>query len=122
MGTTSAAQSVTLSNTGNALLSISNIAVGGNWQQDYTQTNNCGSSVSAGSNCTIKVTFTPTYAYAYTSTASLAVTDNAVGSPQTVSLTGKGIPEATPPGTYGAWVFGQSGNDSKNLWVTVTVQ
>jgi hypothetical protein len=121
-GSTTAPQGVTLSNTGSALLSISNVAFSGNSPLDYAQTNNCGSSVSAGSNCTINVTFTPTYAYAYTSSALLAVTDNASGSPQTVSLTGKGIPMATPPGTYGAWVYAQSGNDFKTLYVTVTVQ
>jgi hypothetical protein len=108
MGSTTAPQSVTLSNTGNGLLSLSNIGFTGNSPQDYAQTNNCGNSVSAGSNCTIAVTFTPTYASAYTSTASLVFTDNASGSPQTVSLTGTGIPQATRPGNYPVTVYGQS--------------
>ena len=40
MGTSSSAQSVTLSNTGSATLSIASITVSG----DFSQTNTCGSS------------------------------------------------------------------------------
>jgi hypothetical protein len=53
---TTAAQTATLNNAGPGTLFISNIAASG----DYGQSNNCGSSLSAGSNCTIFVTFTPT--------------------------------------------------------------
>jgi subtilase family serine protease len=122
MGFTSAPQIVTLSNTGNALLNISSIGIGGNWSQDYAQTNNCGSSVSAGSNCTINVTFRPTYAYAYTSSASLVIYDNASPSSQTVNLTGSGIPAPTQPGTYPITVLASTGNDLHNLNVSVNVQ
>jgi hypothetical protein len=54
LGTTSAAQPVKLTNTGNAPLNISGISASG----DFAQTNNCGTSLS--SSCTINVTFTPT--------------------------------------------------------------
>jgi subtilase family serine protease len=121
-GLTSPPQTVTLSNTGNALLTISSMAFGGQGWLDYAQTNTCGASVSAGANCAIKVTFTPTYPFESTSTASLAISDNANGSPQTVNLNGTVLPPPTQPGTYGAWVYAQSGNDFKNLYVTVTVQ
>ena len=84
VGTTSAAQTVTLSNTGGAALTISSIAASG----DFAESNSCGSSLAAGGNCTISVTFTPTASG--TRTGSLSVTDNASGSPQTVSLTGTG--------------------------------
>jgi parallel beta-helix repeat protein len=84
VGTTSAAQTVTLSNTGTGALTISSIATGG----DFAQTNNCGSSVAAGSNCSINVTFTPTATG--TRTGAITITDNASGSPQSVSLTGTG--------------------------------
>ena len=57
MSTISAAQNVTLTNTGNAVLNISSIATSG----DYAQTNTCGTSVAANNGaCTISVTFTPT--------------------------------------------------------------
>src|SRR5262249_34977236 len=86
VGTTSAAQGLTLSNTGTAALAISGIATSG----DFAQTNNCGTSLAAGANCTINVTFTPTATGARTGT--LSVTDNAAGSPQTASLSGTGAP------------------------------
>jgi hypothetical protein len=88
VGTTSAAQTVTLSNTGNASLSISSIAIGGANPGDFAQTNNCGSSVAAGANCTINVTFTPTAAGSRS--AGLAINDNAGGGSQTVTLSGQG--------------------------------
>jgi hypothetical protein len=87
-GTTSAAQSVTLSNTGNAQLAISGIAVGGTAPGDFKQTNTCGSSLAAGANCLISVTFTP--AGLGPRSAAISITDNATGSPQMVTLTGAG--------------------------------
>jgi len=88
VGTTSSAQTVTLSNTGSATLNISNIAITG----DYAQTNSCGASLGAGTSCSINVSFTPTAAG--TRTATLSVNDNASGSPQTVALSGSGIAAA----------------------------
>src|SRR5437879_4343663 len=88
VGTTSAAQAVTLSNIGSATLTISSIAVTGTNSGDFGQTNNCGTSVAAGAQCTINVTFTPTASG--TRTAALDITDNESGSPQAASLTGTG--------------------------------
>jgi Abnormal spindle-like microcephaly-assoc'd, ASPM-SPD-2-Hydin len=85
VGTTSAAQTITLTNSGTAALSITSIAASG----DYVQTNTCGTSVAAGANCTISVKFTPTAAG--TRTGTITVTDNASGSPQTASLMGTGV-------------------------------
>jgi hypothetical protein len=84
VGSSSAAQTVTLSNTGNASLTITGVTASG----DFTETNNCGSSVAVAANCTISVTFTPTASG--TRTGTLSITDNASGSPQSVSLTGTG--------------------------------
>ena len=88
VGATSAAQTVTLSNSGAAALSITGIAVSGANAGDFAQTNNCGSSLAAGASCTISVTFKPSAAG--TRTAGISVTDNASGSPQSVSLSGTG--------------------------------
>jgi len=85
VGTTSAAQTVTLSNTGSAALNIGSIATAG----DYTQTNNCGGSLDAGTSCSINVIFKPTNTGARAGT--LSVTDNASGSPQKAALTGTGV-------------------------------
>jgi len=93
VGNASAAQVVTLSNSGGAL-SISSIAVTGTNAGDFSQSNTCGSSVAGGANCTISVTFKPTAAGSRS--AAVSITDNATGSPQTVSLSGTGT--ATPPG------------------------
>ncbi len=85
VGTTSATQSVTLTNGGNATLNISSYATSG----DFAQTNTCGSSVATGANCTISVTFTPTAVG--TRTGSVTITDNASDSPQMIGLTGTAI-------------------------------
>jgi hypothetical protein len=88
LGTTSGVQPVTLSNTGNAALNITSLAVTGANAGDFAQINTCGSSVTAGANCTISVTFAPNAPG--TRTAAVTITDDAPGSPQTVSLTGTG--------------------------------
>jgi hypothetical protein len=75
---------VTITNSGNAALTVSSVAVTG----DFAQTNTCNASVAAGGTCTIMVTFTPTAAG--TRTGTLSITDNATGSPQSVTLTGTG--------------------------------
>ena len=84
-GTTSAAQQVTLTDSGNTILNISSIMASG----DFAETNNCGTSIAAGANCTINVTFTPTAGG--TRIGTLSVTDNAAGSPQLVPLSGIGL-------------------------------
>jgi len=56
VSTTSAAQVVTLTNTGNTALGVSGVSA----SAQYTQSNNCGSSVASGSSCTINVSFAPT--------------------------------------------------------------
>ncbi|HEV2382476.1 MAG TPA: choice-of-anchor D domain-containing protein [Terriglobia bacterium] len=88
IGTTSPPQTVTLTNVGNSTMTISGVAVTGTNSGDFAQTNTCGTNLVAGASCAISVTFTPTVTG--TRAASLSVTDSAVGSPQTVSLTGTG--------------------------------
>jgi hypothetical protein len=84
VGTASATQPAILSNYGDVALSISGIATSG----DFHAANTCGSSLAAGASCTISVTFQPTQIG--TRTATLSITDNAPGSPQTASLSGMG--------------------------------
>src|SRR3989441_5993858 len=86
VGASSAAKSITLSNTGAASLSISGIAVTGTNSGDFAQTHTCGTSLAAGTSCTISVTFKPTTTGSRS--AGVAVTDNASGSPQTAALSG----------------------------------
>ena len=88
VGSSSAAQAVTVTNSGTSAASVSGVTATG----DFSQTNNC-SSVAAGSACTVNVTFKPTASG--TRTGTLTVTSNANNSPATVSLTGSGIGATT---------------------------
>jgi trimeric autotransporter adhesin len=91
-GATSGAMTATLSNSGNATLSITGITITGANPSDFaigTGSNACGSSLAADASCTIYVTFTPASAASFTAT--LSVADNASGSPQTSSLSGTGV-------------------------------
>jgi hypothetical protein len=88
LNTTSAARSVTVSNTGNAALTISGVTVAGSDASQFAQTNNC-SSVAAGNSCTINVTFRPTSAGS--KSAQISIAHNASGSPTTISLSGEGV-------------------------------
>jgi hypothetical protein len=90
VGATSAASTVTVKNTGTAALSLSSIAITGTGAGSFQKTaTTCGSSLSAGSSCTVSVAFKPAAAGALT--ASLKITDNASGSPQAVTLSGTGV-------------------------------
>ena len=83
VNTTSAPQTITISNTGTASFTLSNISISGN----YARTTTCGSSLGAGSSCSISVTFTPTNTGTRTGTVSFT----AGGTAKTVSLTGTGV-------------------------------
>jgi len=83
-GTTSTAQTVTLSNTGTAAATSVGVSVTG----DFAQTNTCGSSIAAGASCAVNVTFSPTTSG--TRTGSLTVASSASNSPATVALSGTG--------------------------------
>ena len=99
-GTTSAPNQVTLSNPSGLALTISSIAVTGTNAADFSQTNTCGTGLAVGASCTITVAFKPIQTGPRT--ASVAITDNAAGSPQTISLSGTGLasgPNATPSPT-----------------------
>jgi hypothetical protein len=91
IGTTSASQGVTLTNTGTAVLSISSITSNNNV---FGVTHNCGSSVAVGANCTLNVTFSPIAAT--TTTSSVVINTNATGSPHSVGLSGTGIVSNLP--------------------------
>jgi hypothetical protein len=88
--TASAAQTVTVTNTGTANLTISTVLIGGTNAGDFaTSADTCtGATVTPNSDCTVSVTFTPSATG--TRSASLIFTDNASNSPQTLGLTGVG--------------------------------
>jgi hypothetical protein len=83
--TTSAAQTITVENYGNATLTISSVTTFGPF---IVSANTCGTSLTAGAICTISVEFAPKSTGAFT--GALILTDNAGDSPQTVDLSGTG--------------------------------
>lgn len=88
VGSASTSQTLTLSNSGGSTVSITSISFTGTNSGDFTQSNTCGSSLAASSNCTISVTFTPGASGPRSGTLSIA--DSASNSPQTASLSGQG--------------------------------
>jgi hypothetical protein len=113
IGTTSPAKPVSLSNTGKASLKISSVATTG----DFAQTNNCKSNLAAGKSCAISVTFKPTSGGIRSGT--LAINDNAAGSPQIVSLSGSGNLVTVLPTSLSFGSF-TVGTRSPSKMVTVT--
>jgi len=88
VGIPSAAQAVTISNTGTAALSITSISVTGS-ATHFVLTNGCGATLAAGATCTASVAFRP--ASVGVKTANLTVTVGAPASTRSVSLTGSGV-------------------------------
>lgn len=88
VGTASGPQVETLTNTGGSELAINGVAITGTDATDFSQTSTCGSSLGAGANCTLNVTFTPS-ALGERS-AAITIANNGVGSPQVLSLNGVG--------------------------------
>jgi phospholipase C len=100
IGSVSAPQPVTITNTTNAGMPINSISIGG--VQDFgefSETNNCPTVLAAGTNCTVQVTFSPLYlgatSYpiltAYFGTGGLT---GSVDSPIAVQLSGNGVAAA----------------------------
>jgi hypothetical protein len=87
-GTVSAGQTVTLSNSGGSLLTIGGIVVGGEFGV-VAGSNTCGSTLAAGAACSVGIAFAPAGGGAQV--GSVAVTDNAAGSPQVLALSGTGV-------------------------------
>jgi hypothetical protein len=91
VGTSSAAQALTLTNVGGSTLTIASIAVSG----DFSQANGCAATLAAGASCTINVTFTPTLIGPRS--GAVTVTSNGTGSPNTAGLNGTGVAAPGPP-------------------------
>jgi hypothetical protein len=88
VGTKSSTVPIKLTNVGTVALAISQIALTGNDPGDFSETNNCGTSVPPGGSCTIKVKFQPQKQGQRS--ADLSISDDGGGSPQQVGLFGNG--------------------------------
>jgi len=120
VGETSASQTVTLTNTGTAALSITSIAVTGASASSFVFANSCGTSLAVGANCTFHGHFAPTKAGAIT--AAITITDSASTSPQTIALSGTGLSSAPVTLSATSLVFPATavGSSSASDYVTMT--
>jgi hypothetical protein len=83
---TTAAQTVTVTNTGNLPLTIATVAISAG---DFAITDDCTAApLAAAATCTISATFTPTATG--NRTATVTITSDADNSPQTIALAGRG--------------------------------
>lgn len=86
-GTSSAAQSITVTNSGGATLHISSVVLAGASSSDFSLTNGCAaSSYAVNATCSLSVSFAPLSTGARAATITL--TDDAPNSPQTIAITG----------------------------------
>ncbi len=84
VGTTSATKTVTLTNTGSGNATLQSIVANG----DFSQTNNCPSVLSAGANCAINISLTPTWPAYRKSDVVLTFTDPPLV--QAIAVAGQG--------------------------------
>lgn len=89
IATASAAQNITVTNTGNAPLTITQVAMSG----DFNETDTCiGSAIAVGATCKVQVTFLPTATGTRTGVATIY--GNVAGGQATATLSGIGAPAA----------------------------
>ncbi|EEF27023.1 Ice nucleation protein, putative [Ricinus communis] len=112
VGTTSAAKVITLSNSGNMALDVTNVTVTG----PFLLTNNCGTSVAASANCTASVAFAPTARGAQSGSLVFTTSDGA----KAVALSGTGL-QAVVGATPATLAFGNQTVGSTSVAQTVTV-
>jgi hypothetical protein len=86
---------VTLSNIGDVTMSLSSLAIASDVTHSFSETNNCPSALVPQASCQATLFFTP--AVTGVLQATLQITDNAPGSPQSVSISGVGTSSTTQP-------------------------
>ena len=101
-GTVSALQTLMLSNTGTASLTITSIGLGGANTSSFAESTTCGGTLGIGGSCAITVTFNPSTVGTFT--ASVIATDNsgstgAVTTTQSSILTGTSTAAPAPQAT-----------------------
>ncbi|HKF51101.1 MAG TPA: choice-of-anchor D domain-containing protein [Candidatus Acidoferrales bacterium] len=123
VGSASAAQLITVTNTGSAPLAISSISVTGANTGDFPETNTCPTApatVAINGTCTISVRFQPTATGPRS--AAVSVSDNANASPQTVALTGTGTAAGVTLTPSSLTFAGQNAGTPPSTPQTITLQ
>ena len=120
--------SLTVTNNGVGDLRLTTLTIGGTNGGDFmvdSSANKCsGTTVAQSASCTVGIQFTPTAAG--NRTATLTITDNALNSPQVVTLNGTGITSGlsfdSPTGTYSFGNQFYQTTSQQNITVTNTSQ
>jgi hypothetical protein len=85
---TTGTKTLTLTNKGTGPLAISKMTITGTNSADFTQSNNCGTSLAASKACTVTVAFKPHATGSRSAVLSIFDNDAVSASPQTVTLAG----------------------------------
>jgi hypothetical protein len=94
VNTTSAAQKITVNNTGFVNLVVNSIAASGG----YSEVDNCsGATLTPGQTCSINVNFTPTFTGSLP--GAITINDTSTGAPHVVNLSGTGLVAVTLSGS-----------------------
>ena len=120
VGLTSAPVGITLTNTGNAVMAISKIAISPASAVQFAETNNCAATLGPKSSCLINATFSAQQAGSWTAT--ILLTDDAVESPQAISLSGASIPVSASVTPVGPINFGSQLAGTASAPTTFTVK
>ena len=121
VGASSAAQTVTLENSGVATMTISSggITIAGADASSFPKATTCGATLAAGASCKITIEFKPQAAGALSAT--LEIADNASGSPQKVTLAGTGASAGSVALTPAVLSFPNTEAGSTSIAQVVTV-
>jgi hypothetical protein len=112
--TTTASKTITLTNMGSGALTVNSVVASG----DYSLTTTCVGSIAPSGVCSVNVSFTPTVTG--TILGEVTITDNAIGSPHLVNLSGVGLTTlavAPPSLTFASTSVGSS---TATQMVTIT--
>jgi len=122
-GVSSASQTVTVGNTGNATLSIGAInIIGGNSAGSFSSTKTCGNTLARGRTCTISVTFKPLATGTLNSVLNI-FNNGSPGGLKTVNLSGTGTaPRPLVSITPTSIAFGSVGTGLTSGPISVTVR
>ncbi len=125
VGSSSANNTVTVTSTGTATLTVSSVTVGGSHPGDFPKSSDgcSGASLSPGFSCTFQVRFAPSA----TGSRSATVSISGNAGTATVSLSGTGVGDTTPPTSSfttangailvsGGAVLGSSSDNWSGIW------
>ena len=105
VGMVTAVQTVTLTNSGAATLTITSITPSD--KVNFAMTTTCGTTLAANASCSIAAAFQPQSASTFA--GSIAVADSAAGSPQSIALSGTGTAAGSTKVTRTFLVFPDQG-------------